>query len=287
MIEAAKVLTAQLSGRWHGRYGMACCPAHNDRRPSLMITPGDKAVLFRCYAGCETSEILRALKAARLNPSSSKDSLPLTQTSDRRDEREAARRRWRESQYVRGTSAQKYLEYRGISEWSGFGRFLPSAITFENDKKITLPALILPISNGGGIIAIQRIFLDSVTGRKADIESPKKILGVAGDGAIRLGEISDGRLNLAEGFEDAASAMKLLNLANCWAVCGIERYQFVSIPDCIHSLTIYSQHGKEAARALAKAMPHLTANNRTVEIIMPPPGQDWNDCLIAKSAFAS
>lgn len=287
MIEAAKLLTTQLSGRWHGRYGMACCPAHDDRRPSLMITPGDKAVLFRCYAGCETSQILRALKAARLNPSSSKHSLPLTQASDSRDEREAARRRWRESQYVRGTPAQKYLDYRGISEWTNFGRFLPSAITYDNDKKITLPALILPISNGGGIVAIQRIFLDSETGRKADIESPKKILGIAGDGAIRLGEISDGRLNLAEGFEDAASAMKLLNLANCWAVCGIERYQFVSIPDCIHSLTIYSQHGNEAARALAKAMPHLSANNRTVEIIMPPPGQDWNDCLIAKSAFAS
>jgi len=28
-------LTKALGGRWHGRYGTACCPAHVDRRGDL------------------------------------------------------------------------------------------------------------------------------------------------------------------------------------------------------------------------------------------------------------
>ena len=33
----ARPLTAQLGGKWHGAYGTACCPAHDDRNPSLSI----------------------------------------------------------------------------------------------------------------------------------------------------------------------------------------------------------------------------------------------------------
>jgi hypothetical protein len=33
----AETLTRALGGRWHGSYGAACCPAHEDRNPSLSI----------------------------------------------------------------------------------------------------------------------------------------------------------------------------------------------------------------------------------------------------------
>lgn len=40
----------------------ACCPAHDDSRPSLSITqaPSGK-ILFHCFAGCETFDILAAI----------------------------------------------------------------------------------------------------------------------------------------------------------------------------------------------------------------------------------
>lgn len=38
-----------------------CCPAHEDRTPSLDITHGDtQPVLIKCWAGCDTAEILDA-----------------------------------------------------------------------------------------------------------------------------------------------------------------------------------------------------------------------------------
>lgn len=266
---------------------MACCPAHDDRNPSLQITPGKTALLVRCYAGCDVADIFRALRAMNLdtNPAPSTSSSSIEPTIHK--ECENARRRWQCGQDVRATVAEQYLEHRAIVEWSSFGRFLPSAVTFENEQRMNLPALILPITVAGSVVAIQRIFLDRETGMKAGIASPKKILGVAGKGSIRLGDTASGYLNLAEGFEDAASVIKMFNLPNCWAVCGIERYQLISIPDCIRSVTVYSQHGIEAARALEKAMPHLSANNRTVEIIMPPPGKDWNDCVMASKAISA
>ncbi len=42
----------------------ACCPAHEDRSPSLSITPTDDRVLLYCHAGCATVAIVAALGLA-------------------------------------------------------------------------------------------------------------------------------------------------------------------------------------------------------------------------------
>lgn len=34
-------VTEVLGGRWHGCYGMACCPAHEDTNPSLSLADGE------------------------------------------------------------------------------------------------------------------------------------------------------------------------------------------------------------------------------------------------------
>jgi hypothetical protein len=44
------------SGRWSAR-----CPAHDDRTPSLQVTPGDKAILVKCWSGCSLEEICASL----------------------------------------------------------------------------------------------------------------------------------------------------------------------------------------------------------------------------------
>ena len=41
---------------------IACCPAHDDRSPSLTIRDcDDERVLLHCFAGCETEAVLSAL----------------------------------------------------------------------------------------------------------------------------------------------------------------------------------------------------------------------------------
>ena len=60
---------------------------------------------------------------------------------------------------------------------------------------------------------------------------------------------------------------------------GIERYQTLSIAESVHQIIIYSQHGAEAERAVARATPHLTANGRELLVKLPPHDGDWNDLL--------
>jgi hypothetical protein len=45
------------ANRW-----IACCPAHDDRKPSLTITEKDDGViLLHCWAGCGAAEVLGAV----------------------------------------------------------------------------------------------------------------------------------------------------------------------------------------------------------------------------------
>ena len=45
---------------------MACCPAHDDKNPSLSIAQGDDRVLVKCHAGCSQDAVIDALKARGL-----------------------------------------------------------------------------------------------------------------------------------------------------------------------------------------------------------------------------
>src|SRR3546814_5199343 len=128
--------------------------------------------------------------------------------------------------------------------------------------KTVAPALIGPIEEDAGVVAIHRTLLRPDGRGKADMDEPKRMLGNPGFGAVRWGGIPlNGVLRLAEGVEDAASVMNLLGAGHfVWPVLGIERYQAIAIPESIHTVVIYSQHGGEAARAIERATPHLTAN---------------------------
>jgi hypothetical protein len=50
----------------HRTTGNTHCPAHDDGEPSMSITEGRTALLFKCFTGCETRDIIAALKARGL-----------------------------------------------------------------------------------------------------------------------------------------------------------------------------------------------------------------------------
>ncbi|RIA56051.1 AAA family ATPase [Dichotomicrobium thermohalophilum] len=70
----AKTLTQSLGGTWHddSGYGTACCPAHDDKKPSLSISPGDmRRVVVHCHAGCGQEAVIGALRERGLWPQES------------------------------------------------------------------------------------------------------------------------------------------------------------------------------------------------------------------------
>ncbi len=61
----ARVLTGLLGGRWHGGYGLAFCPAHENTRTSALSVK-DGRLLLHCFAGCPLKDVLAAARAAGL-----------------------------------------------------------------------------------------------------------------------------------------------------------------------------------------------------------------------------
>lgn len=40
---------------------VACCPAHDDKTPSLQVTQANDRVLIHCFAGCGGNEVLESV----------------------------------------------------------------------------------------------------------------------------------------------------------------------------------------------------------------------------------
>ena len=58
----AHALNAKKTGdRW-----MACCVAHDDKRPSMSIAEGRHGPLVHCFAGCSQTDLIEALRARGL-----------------------------------------------------------------------------------------------------------------------------------------------------------------------------------------------------------------------------
>jgi hypothetical protein len=278
---AARQIVHDLKGTWHRKHGMVRCPAHNDGRASLSITPGRTAVLYHCFAGCTREAIMAALRELRINPPI--DAPNNAHPSVQRDLTPLVNDIWSLARPTIDTPAQRYLDHRGIGH-SSAGRYSPSVVTYEGGRKLRSPALLLPMTEGRQLRALLRIFIDSDGQKTRRFAEPKRTLGDTRGSVIQLGGPPDETMNLAEGFEDAESAIIWNDLTGCSAVCGVERYREIAIPDHVRRLVIYSQHGKAAADGIARGRDNLTANGRTLTIIPPPGRGDWNDALCAKLA---
>ncbi len=55
-------LVSRLDGvKKAGKGYTARCPAHGDKTASLSISPGEHGTLVKCFAGCETADVLAAV----------------------------------------------------------------------------------------------------------------------------------------------------------------------------------------------------------------------------------
>jgi hypothetical protein len=64
---SARDLTEKLRGHWHGSYGKAHCPKHDDKNPSLSIRDGKNGEpIVHCHAGCDWRDVKDELRSKGL-----------------------------------------------------------------------------------------------------------------------------------------------------------------------------------------------------------------------------
>lgn len=278
----AKDIVEKLGGIWRGTRGECRCPAHDDGSPSLSVRLGDTAILFHCFAGCTTIEVLKALQRRKLHD---RAAVSMPEASPKRDMSALALRLWKASQPIAGTLAEEYLLARGLSgPFPKSLRFNSATIHGSGPSKRTMPAMIAAVENDMGVVAVQRTFLDPDNVLHKPMPKPKVSLGLLGTAAIRLAPATD-ELGFAEGIEDALSAMEWFGTPT-WALGGVERLAFVAIPASVRRIIVYGDRGRAADRLLAKARNYLTANGRELVSRVPAHHDDWNDAWKAYQASA-
>jgi len=274
----ARTICDALGGRWHGSYGMVRCPCHEDRTPSLSISDGQSdTLLVKCFADCDPVDVLRVLRERGLLESSGGAPSP---RRHHRDNGRAARDIWHESRPAAGTLVEKYLNRRGIT------LPVPPSIRYHPGLKhgptgLILPAMVAAVQSlDRRICAIHRTFLTEY-GAKASVLTPKMALGPFGTGAVRLAKAGS-LLGLAEGIEDALSAMQLCDLP-CWASLGGVRLARVDLPPEVREVHVFADADEAGREAAEKAVHRFRRDGLEARAFLPPDGaKDMNEALIAE-----
>ncbi len=79
----SSIATGLKKVRRHGDYEiLACCPAHDDRNPSLSVTDKNGKILVRCFAGCTQEEVIGALRDLGLWHSASRHQIEIRKRAE-------------------------------------------------------------------------------------------------------------------------------------------------------------------------------------------------------------
>jgi hypothetical protein len=304
----AEDITRALGGKWHGRYGTACCPAHDDSNPSLRLKDGETTVLVTCYAGCEPRAVITALRERGLLPNS--DSRGRATDTKRRATRPAApvcklaetqadspntrhaQEIWRRSIAIENTPADLYLRSRGLR-----GPFPPTlryhAALKHGPTGLLLPAMVAAVTRWPSreVIAVHRTFLTHDGRGKAQVSEPKLSLGSIGGGAVRLAPAAE-TMAVAEGVETGLSFQQMTDTPT-WAALnagGIEQLVLPPLP-LAAEVTIACDNDRDDSfrgeQAAERAARKWTIEGRRVRIMLPGiDGQDFNDVLRESAEYA-
>jgi len=277
-------LVRRLGGHWTGDRGMCLCPAHDDHTPSLSVRVGDQSLLFKCFAGCETLDVLRALRRLRLDvPHDPSRPIMVPDPRAPNPMRKAARELWDAARTITGGLADRYLQSRHLAARPAALRFHPRTPLGRGQAARYRPAIIAAIVERNRLVSVQRFFLERDGSALArDLEKPKRTLARPLGGAVQLcapGPV----LGLAEGVETAMSAAQLLGIP-VWAALGSERLHRILIPDGVRRLVLLPDNDRAGRIAVGRCRDAYADACFELDLLWPWNGRnDWNQVLVDRA----
>jgi putative DNA primase/helicase len=289
---SARAIVSALEGKWRGSRGMCCCPAHEDRSPSLSVgMTRDGRPLVHCFTGCSQVAVIDALRSRGLWEGDAKvdPSYPgyLTRphdghsSDDERQRQEKARTLWDRANPIRGTPVESYLAARSIRTDTTALRYLPNLTHSPSGK--SFPCMIAALTDfQGKVTAVQRTWIARDGQGKAPVESPKMTLGPMGRAAVKLFDAGK-TLGLAEGIETALSSEALYCIPT-WATLSANRLKAIRIPPTVEMVVIFGDRGKVGQEEACEAADYYERCGFKVDVYFPDQSlSDFNDALKARA----
>jgi hypothetical protein len=282
------------------RNGLARCPAHDDRTPSLSISDGgDGKILVKCHAGCGQGAVIDALRRLNLWPGEAREAASMTEAERERRrqqevERECAERRrdafiealwrrtWEEAKPAPDSPIERWIaEVRGIDLSTLDLASMPLRWTLRSPRaEKFMPAMVALMTDPvtGEPCGIHRTYLLPDGSGKAPPEPSRMMLGRAG--VIRLSpDVESGMcLGICEGIETGLAIMAAGGrpIWACGSLGGVENFPVLGGIDCIGVFADPKPH--EIAGARSCAMRWADAG-RQARLYTPPEGKDFNEAF--------
>jgi len=303
--ENAQKITRALHGVWHGRYGLARCPAHDDQHPSLLIADGNNGrLLLHCYAGCAFKGIIGALAAMGLigcgthsvrkleileNGGQNRDQtfseknfekLPFSDQETARKKACKAQKIWKQAQPIKNSLAETYLRARGIT------CVLPQSLRFHkkcpHPSGICLPTMVALVE-GSKSFAVHRTYLRD-NGTKADIMPVKAMLGHVTGGVVHLSRGYGQHYVICEGIETglALASGMLPEPVDILAALSTSGMMRLNLPEIKGRLTVAMDGDKAGRKAGYGLAERAHRQGFAVFMMEAPQGTDFNDVLLSQ-----
>jgi putative DNA primase/helicase len=280
---AAEIAAALGDARREGRNWRCICPVHGGC--SLTLRDGHRGLLVKCWASCDSAEVLTELRRRGLIAGRSEDArsmgvvVPNDDRADIARRIALARRIWDAARDARGSPVPRYLASRGITISPPLSlRWAPAC---PHPSGLHLPAMVARVDNiDGELIGVHRTYLRPDGSGKADIESAKAMLGQTAGGAMRLAPAAE-LLMAGEGIETALAAMQA-TAQPAWAALSTSGLVALRLPPMVRTVIICADNDANGAgeRAARTAAQRWLGEGRRVRIAMPPePGTDFADVL--------
>jgi putative DNA primase/helicase len=304
---AAREIALALGGRRAQRCAdgtwMTCCPVashgqgRGDRSPSLTLKDGDRRILVKCFAGCDTSSIIAELRRRGLLSDANdgaKTGAPEPQPSPPPHSPaapDAWRRIWKDSVTPYGTAVEVYLAGRGLAvpplaqdviRFHGACPFGRGA----DGRTIRTAAMVALVR---GIVsnvpqAIHRTAIDRAGNKIAVGGKDRMALGPTAGGAVKITADEDViyGLGIAEGIETALSLQRLPEWCGS-PVCsvlnenGLKTFPLLASVETLVIAVDHDPPGKAAAREVTKRWHE--AGREVLLVEAKRPGADINDVI--------
>ena len=269
-----------------GAWWRCRCPVHDSAGGSLALRDGNSGLIVKCFAGCESRDVLAELRRLGLIEDRGERRSEPRQTLSRHDDDSRrqivfARQLWDAGQDPCGSPVERYLRSRGIDIPVPLCLHWAPACRHPGGR--VLPAMLARIDNvNGEQIGCHRTYLRPDGSGKAAVDPIKAMLGRAAGGAVRLAPAAE-TLMVGEGLENCLAAMQATAMP-AWAALSTSGLIRLVLPAEVRAVIALADHDLSGAgeRAARGAAARWESEGRRVSIWMSPHvGEDANDRLLA------